>query len=283
MVYRTSFNNEFSTYPYGQPIFYFLYNFMTTASPNGPGWVSVGEGNGVDQGGMGVTGIISTTPPQNSWFVLQSPDGLRQICFKLTFVYQFGFYYNPIADWEGGDATTIPTTSLTDTGLCGLYTFSQDSYLNILADDEYPYNFYCIHVQLGSVANVLVMSALQTFSSDPDPYVILYTNNGFSSIVTKCWNQDHFPDIFALKWEISNGGGTTIFPNNAPTTPDGEIIVLPIFYGSINNETAGIFKGVGDFANWASGGGELNFLDDKSKILINGIALPWDGNTVPLY
>lgn len=289
MTYRATVNY----YPGAVNVEYYLYRaytFLTTASPSGAGWTSVGEGNG-SSGGMGTTGIItsaSSLAGNNRWFVLQAPGSpQRQILMYRPSFGSCGFRFTDHASgFTGGGASTLPTA--TYALWPGDVSSIQNSVMHLVADDAYPHGVWWLSMNPTSGLNVnnfmsLIPVTVQT--GDTSPYV-MYSNAGTTSleyqyIGTRTGNgRGILPGANGATYVCghSYGAGSTIYyPRNGATAVGSKPYALPIFWGSARSQNAATAKGFSSMMRWNS----CN-LPTKTRlgasgeyIVVSDVILPW--------
>lgn len=263
-------------------MYWALYTNMIATSPSGPGWVSVGEGNGT-VGGMGTTGLFSGPGDftSTSWFVLERPDGGSQLLFYRNSDTNAMFWrYSKGALYTGGDGSTIPTA--TDNFYVGGQSGGGGgSYFSLIADDEPPYEWYAFSYSGSTNILNIAYIALNTYNpDDTDPYVLYSKQNtafatSYYGATCRCWDPTGttagdviFPDITA---------GAEGWPANPPYDVNGNPILFDGMYYTLASDPYTFWKGTSSFVRWADAN-----LPEKTRVLggkfvkVGYIYLPWD-------
>jgi hypothetical protein len=301
MSFRFSTNRYVSPAASSAPqALYYFYAFMTALPPNGPGWVSVGESDGA-AGGMGVTGLIlspTSLDPANAWFVLESPDGARQILFHrdvggVAAAAEAHYLYNRAADYVGGSAVALPTSP---SGLAReVYTstgFFFSGFFQYLADDQYPYAWVFFGFSGNSGRGTALYGPITSpMTDDVDPVVVAGSDTSvdwatistaIASPTAKTWSPQGsvWGGVAGLSY---NNGGSTISPSNTPFGTNNTNQPLPICFSTMASSSPAFFKGFSNFLRWGSGPvtGKGTFASRK-YIIYDTLVFPWDGVTDPL-
>jgi hypothetical protein len=283
-----------TTYASAASLYWAIYTNMTAASPSGPGWVSVGEGNG-SVGGMGTTGLFSSPGDfaNNSWFVLERPDGGSQIMFYRNTDSNAVFYrYSKGALYTGGDGSTTPT-AIDDVYTDGDANGANATLFNLVADDEPPYGWFWFTYN-GSMTNILNAGyiPLNTYvPGDTDPYVlylraftafyvlsidVIMTGDG-----CRCWDPTGtvFTDVF---FPTISAGINTVWPSNPPNDVNGNPILFDGMYTTTAASPQTFWKGTSSFVRWAnSTQSEATRILGGKFIQVGNIYLPWNNTPIP--
>lgn len=290
--------NVASGYTNAENFMYDAFYFLTSASPLGPGWVSVGEADGTS-GGMGVTGLITSASSLTSgyaWFVVERPDGGSQFLLQKDSGSAAPFYtkYSKGALYTGGDATTAPTA--TDEMELGTSHTCYGNYFNGVADDEAPYGFAIWKHDTSTidVYNGLVYIPMDTYETiDEDRYIcctgVPGTYNIFEdlnaasgSFMRGCFGWDpqgiENGEIGMLSVYQSSG---LSWPNNPPADVNGNpVLIDSIFCNPIMTSPA-CWKGTSNFIRWADtsiANGTRAF--SGAYIKINQVWIPWNNTAL---
>ena len=276
-----------------------FYSFMTTASPSGPGWSSVGESNGTS-GGMGTTGLFSSSSDltsSNAWFVLESPDTNRQILFERKVggsaaTGEMRLHYDRLAAYTGGSSTTLPTSSSSQ----AVYTsttwiYGGSGYYQFGADDASPYGWWFFgYISANDYGCGAFIPINNGVSGDVDPYVLFGSNTGFLSSTldvestsettssVKAW------DPTGTTWSSAPANtyvkGSDYFPGGCNLY--AAAIGVPILFSARTITTNGTFKGMSYFMRWGNQGSSKDIIDSGSYVISEHVFLDWDGATTPL-
>jgi hypothetical protein len=285
--------------PVAAEALYGFFSFMTAAPPNGPGWVSVGESDGA-AGGMGVTRLIlsaASLTSANAWFVLQSPDGSRQILFHrdvgaAAAAGEAHYLYNRAADYVGGSSVALPT-SASSREVYTATAFFASGYFQYIADDAAPYGWiffgYSGVTARGCAA---FFPVVETQTGDPDPYVCIATSTAFawSTINTtitaagaKCWSADGttWGGVAGLSYSI---GATPQIPAAGPLAVGGGVLLVPILLSTLSGSVPAFVKGFMGLAMFRSGPSApaKSVPENRQHIIFDTVGIPWDGLTDPL-
>lgn len=301
MTMRFAVNKVCPTSPAneGANILWEFFSFMTSASPNGPGWTSVGESDGVT-GGIGTTGIITSASDlvlADAWFVLESPDNARQILFERdvggsTTSDEAGFYYNRSADYTGGSSSTLPTStagnsrtvwkgsSVLDTGV---YHF--------IADDTTPY-FWAFFGFNGSTPEgaFAFVPVTTPYPGDVDPYVLIACNSGFvGTALSAVPTIDTSPGCRAWNNDASAWGGCgfsyfyasgAVYSGTAPFGPGSKVVAMPSLFATRAVDSPAFVKGYQDYLRWKTSDVPAKMtLESQQYVVASDILLVWDGIT----
>ncbi len=284
-------------------------DFMRQTSPTGPAWTIPRSSDG-STGGAGdniaafgdLTFWVAAT--SISWFVLRSPDGLKEFLFARYNATDSNWQirYSPAALFIGGDITVIPTA--TDEVLFAqlALTLAVDSVLHMGADDATPYGWfmYCnangdFNDSRGAMAWIPITDSVQP--GDIDPYVFSVgtsTVNPFevgnmtletvSTVIARCAGippgQAAQRTLPALTLRSAFGN---MLPSNAPADDNSDDIGMPIPFGVRSPLSAPQgFKGWSSFALWngvARAAGET--FATRTRVSWGDVNFLWDGS-VPL-
>jgi hypothetical protein len=298
MRFRTNYAAS-TTSTVAADVLYGFFSFMTAAPPGGPGWVSVGESDGA-AGGMGTTGLIlsgASLASANAWFVLQSPDGSRQILFHrdvgaAASAGEAHYLYNRAADYVGGSSVALPTSAssrevYTATG------FFTTGFFQYIADDAAPYGwifFGYSGITARGCAAFFPVAEIQT--GDPDPYVCIASSGAFAwttinTTITaagpKCWSADGttWGGVAGLSYSI---GSTPNIPNAGPLSVGGGVLLVPILLSTLPASVPAFVKGFMGFGMFKSAvsAPAKSVPENRQYIIFDTIGIPWDGLTDPL-
>lgn len=293
--------------------------FMTAASPTGPGWTVPRSSNGTTGGAGDNIASAADYGQAASWFVLQNPAGTKQWLFfhGSTSTQTQRILYSAGALFTGGDAANRATAT-DEQYIVGsaanaevTFTLNTTQYCNFMADDAAPYGFAAwgwstassgVTIQWGYVYDPMISGTYDV--SDTDPFVCFcaYSNtntafdyNYLSGVTNTAAYNDHYPRCWlkystgawnniAAQYYMDVAGQITVparVPASLFTTKDQ---VIPISWLRSNFVSApGGWKGVGSLMMWMgldrSNGSTL---ENKTRICIGHISLPWDGSTTPL-
>ena len=300
MTMRFSTNNVVATTDTAAEVLWEFFSFMTSASPTGPGWTSVGESDGTS-GGMGVTGLITAytdLTDSDAWFVLQSPevDGYRQILMHRNVgdaasAGEGHFLYNKDGDYEGGSSSSLPTATNSQEVYTNAYWITNGTY-QYCADDEAPYGWYFFGYTTTTNEGCAAMIPVEAQSGDDDPYVLFAADTGFSyvdmntvsSLSTnpnpKCWTPDgnNWSGVAGTLYTFF----TTITITVGPWGNQASTFSLPIPFMTRSADTYIFYKGMSTFVSWKSTNlSDRIVLDSKSKVITEDVFLDWDGMTNP--
>lgn len=300
MTNRFSLNNITPSSTSTQYPLWYFYSFMTKASPNGPGWVSVGEGNGTS-GGMGTTGLFTSETSlasTSSWYVLRSPDSkMYVLCSRNS---SYAYYANFALTTElptGGSATANPTFTTSKTLIFGATNFvNSTAYrynISMMADDAYPYGFYMFVMNVNLISTGTAPSSYDGLwlipmdgydASDGYPYVFARTsglNAGISAITdttygTKSFNFDG--SIKAVTPPLTLYNYTTMVGIRSTGPMYNQVFAIPLMFANTL-----YYKGITYKYGWVptkmQAGRTLN---NKQQIVVGDIVIPWDGYTTPI-
>jgi hypothetical protein len=285
--------------PLAAEALYGFFSFMTAAPPNGPGWVSVGESNGA-AGGMGTTGLIlsaASLSSANAWFVLESPDGSRQILFHrdvggVATAGEAHYLYNRAADYVGGSAVALPT-SVSSQEVYTSTAFFTSGFFQYIADDAAPYGWiffgYSGVSERGCAA---FLPVAETQTGDPDPYVCIASSStfGWTTINTtvtatgaKCWSSDGatWGGVGGLSY---TSAGTTVIPNASPGAMGGGVLLVPVLLSTLVGSVPAFVKGFMNFAQFKTSmaNRRKSVPENRQYIIFDTVGVPWDGLTDPL-
>ena len=276
-----------------------FYSFMTTASPSGPGWTSVGESNGTS-GGMGTTGLFSSASDLTSsdaWFVLESPDTNRQILFERKVGDsasdgEMKLHYDRLAAYTGGSSTTLPTSSSSQAVYTSTTWISTSGgYYQFGADDASPYGWwffgYDTTTERGCGAFVPIDYGP---SGDVDPYLLFGNYTGFALTFMNGEGYGELDRTFK-GWDPTGtywgtASATFYYTANNISFPNGasllsSVIGVPILFTGGSNSDRGLFKGLSNFIRWKGSGTAKDTVSSYSYVVSSDVVLDWDGSTTP--
>lgn len=302
MTIRFSLNNYYSSTVNWYQFMYDFYVFMTSSSPTGPGWVSIGESNG-SSGGMGTTGLItsvSALAQTNSWYVLRSPDSKYQLLIsrETNTSYQGAFAFTNSV-FTGGSGSAIPSYNASKTckfayatrlnSSASKYTF------NFIADDSPPYGFYAFSMYIGGTPKVhgsLGMLPMDGYDSrDGYPCIFFTTDtsgpkrNYLDVSNTSYGTYGFYPNtglinsVFPCSYYMYT---TLLMPNAGPggtSATTSQVLTLPTTFAS-----SYMYKGMS--SSWMrtpsnSILAEGDTVSNKQYIRLGDWLFLWDGATVP--
>lgn len=206
MTYRFNVNNVITGSGVsgndGDIVVYNFKTFMKSASPSGPGWTVTRSGDGlaafsstgdvITSSGTGANGIGNT----NSWFVLQSPNGSRQILWQRgTANSSWVILYSKGSLFTGGTASSRATAtdaavvlgSTTDpsTAAGSTHFSTTTKIVHYGADDTDGYSFYYAgyhQTTLATSAGGLYFDEVIPLDTNIDnDYYIFFVNAGNST------------------------------------------------------------------------------------------------------
>jgi hypothetical protein len=291
-----------TSYAGGMQWLYEFMNFMRTPSPVGPGWTVPRSSNGTVGGaGDNITSYTSlsqyVSSSQRSWFVLQAPDGVRELLWWRfdTYDSRWYLYYSPSAGFTGGDAWNIPTA--TDTkNLHSGWAITQESSYQIMfhmgADDEAPYGFWCHGNRAGSPATdeggYAMIPMTTPAVGDVDPMVFYSSlKDGFEEYLWYRLTSTTVGHCVAMKpgatgtytcpalYMISEGQAV---PNNMNKDANGADLSFPILFARPSTLGNGFYKGLSNFMQWNGTTrvpGEM--FAARTRVSIGWVNVPWDG------
>lgn len=303
MTMKFSLNNLTPSTTDSRYFMWEIYRFMTTASPTGPGWVSIGEGNGTS-GGMGTTGLFTSATSfasQYSWFVLRSPDSKIQVLFarSTTQVYYMQYYLTTSATpFTAGSATVLPTYTTASTLIFGaINSMPSTAYycaIHCMADNSPPYGFYAVVTVVNNAAansrpysyDGIFFIPLDGYET-ADGYPFIFTrSNGISN------NIDVLTDVtYGSKAFNYNGTAkgviqptrlynytTSVGLRGSGAAYNG-VFGIPLMFCSST-----IYKGITYKYGWAATKqlSQCNTFNNRNYFVFGDIVIPWDGATAPI-
>lgn len=208
---------------------------------------------------------------------------------------------------SAGDArllfgTDITTASTSGYGGLGLST-AQQGYIQVAAEDAALngfHAFYCTCHEVGSASpefHFMFEALTDIAAGDTEPYLVLPTNsvnNGWfedyvsrtrggilapGSWVNGIWNGDVAPMRMFVEDNSSNP--IELIPREMGiNADDSNERLLPVVVGG---QTSG-YKGIAANIKWVPTAGRAypDTYDSLNYLVVEGLALPWDGSTVPL-
>lgn len=289
---------------------YALLDFMRTASPAGPGWTVPASSNGstVDTGGAGanITSYAdlnqwSSGPLNVSWFVLESPDGLKQLMFSRYGTSNQDWYvlYSPGANF--GDLTVGTIHVWPDSNDRGNLSAgrieSGGGVLHIGADDEAPYGWWLYEHASGNFATsrgcLAWIPVVSTQAGDTDPYAFFGANINTGGAYTAVYLDDEnnswattcvigmlngvFTNCPAITYESNNG---LFIPNGCRVDEGGSDLSFPVPFGLSTRFANAAFKGISTFMQWNGANraaGET--FASKTRVSWGDVNFPWNGTT----
>lgn len=316
MTMRFRLNESVTTADWGAKVIFAWYDFMTSASPAGPGWICKDSVN--DSGTQGTNVISSyndliTYSATRPWFVLQSPAGAGgpEILWHRVDgnQYNWDIRYSRAAGFSGGNPTTPPTASDSVLAFGGFSSVLEDvnQRWQYGADDATPYGFYMFgyktdYVMQGSMAFIPMAASV---SGDPDPYVL-----SFGDITYETWDNDYWFSYVKDTWQFGAKnvalipGSTTMamiaaltmqysttaanwvkcVPDLVPVSPAYKEQPIPIVWmRPVGHPAPNGYKGVSDFMMWNPTGRQTGTtFESKAYVVAGQFVLPWDGSTTPL-
>lgn len=307
MTVRFSLNNFYESTNSWNQFMYDFFVFMTKTSPNGPGWISIGESNG-SSGGMGTIGLITSASSFSStysWYVLRSPDSKYQLLMNkgASSAYYGGMYLTNYV-FSGGSSSALPTFNSNNTlqfpysvrlnnGNSAKYTF------NFIADDSLPYGFYAFAYNLSSnictdLFGMIPMDGYNILDGYPIAFISSSYNyqpiksNFSSDASSRSTSTVSYGSLgfgitgSTVAWcQLANYmvNSTVLMPGNGPNINTNSILSLPTYFASQT-----LYKGIS--TNWVRT--PANFIlnqgdtiDNKKWIRMGDWLFRWDGYTSP--
>ena len=247
-----------------------------------------------------------------SWFVLRSPDGLKEFLFERATSDddRWDVQYSASAAYVGGDAGNPPASPV-DRLTCwqGDIIDGNPSFTaHFLADDAAPYGWavYCnvAGVPTTNAGAFGFMPISVTQPGETDPFVTYFGGGGGSD----GWitgSTEMGTEAFAFQQPICRahppgdavteatvpacviasypGSTVKMFPSACSPNNDNEDISFPIPFG-LRSTKGGInvFKGFSTFAQWNGvARAPLETFAGLTRISFGDVNFPWDGSTVP--
>lgn len=277
-----------------------------------PGWTISRSSDGTT-GGAGDNIVVASDLSQYvdgvsvSWFVLRSPDGLREIELyrRTSDDDRWDARYSSVAGFVDGDEGNRAQAPSEPVTWQGDILFGGDMTAHFTADDAAPYGWawYCNAAGVaatarGSMGFIPITSGTQP--GENDPYVTYFGGNQgwihgnnnmstevFAFLVPNTSGTEGGPStahdrIPALILAVRNGG-IAMFPNNCPVNDDNEDVSCAIPFGkrSSRANTVG-FKGFSSFAQWNGvTRAPLETFAGETRISFGEVNFPWDGATTP--
>jgi hypothetical protein len=269
---------------------------MIAKSPNGPGWISVGEYDGTT-GGMGTVGLFTSNSffdSTTAWFVLESPDGKMQL---MIFNTVSGNNYTgarlSYGKFTGTGASPTFDSSKTVEFSAGLdmVTSSINITVHMAANDEPPYDFYLTNYNRTSSVFGLFLSLIQVDSgydsNDKYNYVLAkgqtptYSNIGYYSTSLSAYGCLSFSSngtVVSVPPVAYYSFGSIIFPSGG-TLYDSKFYSVPLTFCSPT-----CYKGTSNkyFWNPSTTITECTTVYNKTLLRVNDLLVPWDGSSDPV-
>lgn len=285
------------------------------------GWTKIKDSDGttysssgtqVTGGGTGTNGLGNN----NAWVNLRAPSGTREIVIQRgTTDLVWRITYSPTAFNSGSPAAAVVPSSANSSIILGggtdasptfsTWFSSNTSYRQQMgADGASPYGFWmaCYPNGGGSPnAGIVFDPVTSTPAEDADPIVIhiataggsafvsagLGSNTTSTTVTRSCgWLAYGLGGSFvALPACTYNAGGSPVAPSGLPSNPhntkdDG----VPVIYMRRSAETAPQgYKGVSSLMYWiGTTRTTSSTINNKGRIVIGDVTLPWDSSTTPI-
>ena len=277
----------------GELWFQFI-TFLTTQSPNGPGWILAGS-NDTSSGSMGSNVLSSASSfVSGTWFVLETPDREIQFLFEFTSATATSIYINTYADYFGGGNSVLPSFNTEQNLLkqVSIVTGSGNAGFHCVASDSYPYEFawisntYNSSSSRGGMALVFVNDRNEDFYK----YVFMGGTAAFSRTQLDSTSQDLASSGIAsiFKGVVTQcsfatmgtpGSSLNPVPEDAGhTIVGGDFFTPSFFYLNLYNS----FGGSSNFMRW-EGTRRANLQTFGNWITFGAVSFPWPGSIIPSY
>ena len=282
------------------------FDFMRTPSPSGPGWTvpASSDGSTVDTGGLGanITSYAdlqqwTSGPTAVSWFVLESPDGLKQICLSRYDTSEQNWYvfYSQSAAFTGGTVDVFPN-AVDRATYAYVRIESGGGVLHMGADDEAPYGFWLYEHLAGNFASsrgcIAFIPIVGAPAGDTDPYVMFVANinTGGSYTYGYLYDENNTPGFTRCSGMLNGVGtncptllyynsGGALAPNQCEVDGDGDDLLFPVPFGLSTRFPNAGFKGVSTFMQWngrTRAAGET--FASGTRVSWGDVNFPWDGS-----
>lgn len=295
--------------------------YTTIARLIAAGWTKIKDSDGttysssgaqVTSGASGAGGLGNN----NAYVNLRWPSGTREIVFQRgTSDTSWRITYSPTAFSSGSPAATVAPSSANSAIILGGGTEASPTFSTwfgtnasyrqqVGADSASPYGFWmaCYPSGGGSPNAGLVFDPVASVpAEDTDPLVLhiatasgsaflqagLGSNTTATTVSRACgWLGFGLGGAFvAIPACNYAAGGSTIAPSGLPSNPhNSKDDCIPIFYMRRAAETTPQgYKGVGSLLYWlGTARATTSTINNKARIVIGDVSLPWDGSTTPI-